>query len=150
MEVEWKLNNGSFLAYVEGKFSGMVSQNPPETFQAGMWTSSFYTKDSGMFSLSPTDNVTVALHAVQAALISNQAWGWWHDHQPDMDYTKTMPYRAKNIVWAYNQAHVNMGKLIDTADDFRRIWLVFRVIDDSEKQAIYNLLPTPWEEFYVR
>ena len=42
--------NGNWIGYEHGEYRGMVSQNPPDTMNAGMWQVSLITKDGGLVS----------------------------------------------------------------------------------------------------
>ena len=52
MKIEWKPNNVSFEAIIDGKYCGLVHRNPnhPNVQNPGKWGAVWLTKDGGISS----------------------------------------------------------------------------------------------------
>lgn len=77
--IDWVENNKNYLAYRNGKYMGLVSQNPdsPEVENPGKWTAVVHTKDGGLWSLGWFDRDSDALAKVEDAILRDWTYDQW-------------------------------------------------------------------------
>ncbi len=70
MQIIWTENNGSFLAYQDKKYCGMVSQQPNDSrlMNPGKWSAVWHMKDGGISSYGDYDTEEEAKREVEKQL----------------------------------------------------------------------------------
>jgi len=77
MQIIWTENNGSFLAYRDGKYCGMASQTPNDSrlMNPGKWQATWHTEDGGISFCGDYDTEEEAKEKVEIGLSS------WGEHE---------------------------------------------------------------------
>lgn len=77
MNISWVESNGTFSAYEDDLFVGMVSRNPCGTLDAGKWSATVHTIDGGLIVLGPYNFLEIAKTRLEEARAKKQSYEQW-------------------------------------------------------------------------